>query len=236
MRIPLLSQILFAVVLCFSSVGRAAVIQTPGLISVDGSLNGSSGSPFEPSDTLDYLKFEVLTTSSITVTSGFNSAYHLLLAQFIGRNDEFGFIGNPFILNQISRTEWDTLTRILDPGIYVAVVGLRENTSYDTFDGFVAVNPEGGGFTNGPYAYSISGEVRALEFWDGELDGTFIITSIPEPSTAAYVASSALLLWRRNANTRKENKALQRIARGLLVSTLHLIRKCFGFGKARPRP
>jgi hypothetical protein len=92
----------------------------------------------------------------------------------------------------------------LDPGIYVAVVGLRENTSYDTFDGFVAVNPEGGGFTNGPYAYSISGDVRALEFWDGELDGTFKITSIPEPSTAAYVGGSALLLWKRNASNRKE--------------------------------
>jgi hypothetical protein len=205
MKNPLLFHGVLAVGFWLSSVGRAAVIQTPSLISVEGVINGDGSSP--PGirgDTLDYLKFEVLTTSSITVTSGFNSAFHLLLAQFIGRNDEFGFIGNPFILNQASRTEWDTLTRILDPGIYVAVVGLRENTSYDTFDGFVAVNPEGGGFTNGPYAYSISGDVRALEFWDGELDGTFKITSIPEPSTAAYVGGSALLLWKRNASNRKE--------------------------------
>jgi len=219
-----------------SSAGLAAVIQTPGLISVTGNINGSSGTPFEPSDTLDYLKFEVLTTSSITVTSGFNSAFHLLLAQFIGRNDEFGFIGNPFILNQASRTEWDTLTRILDPGIYVAVVGLRENTSYDTFDGFVAVNPEGGGFTNGPYAYSISGDVRALEFWDGELDGTFKITSIPEPSTAGLLGGSAFLFWHRNASNRKENKALLPTPRGWLVSTLYFIRKFLGFGRAQPRP
>jgi hypothetical protein len=59
------------------------------------------------------------------------------------------------------------------------------------------VNPEGGGFTNGPYAYSISGDVRALEFWDGELDGSFIITRIPEPGTGLLLASALCLLARR---------------------------------------
>jgi len=170
------------------------------------------------------------------VTSGFGSGLRLLLAQFIGRNDEFGFLDHPFMLEQTSSTEWSFFSRVLDPGIYVTVMNVRDNTSYDIFDGFVAVNPEGGGFTNGPYAYSIAGDVRALEFWDGELDGTFIIISIPEPGTAAYLGGSALLLWQRNANTRKENKALQRTARGLLVLTLRLIRKCLGFGGAQPRP
>jgi hypothetical protein len=199
-------------------------------------LNGGIIAPDVTGDTLDYLKFEVLTTSSITVTSGFGSGFRLILAEFIGRNDEFGFIGNPFYLEQTSSTEYSTLTRNLAVGIYVAVMNVNDNTSYDIFDGFVAVNPEGGGFTNGPYAYSIAGDVRALEFWDGELDGTFIIISIPEPGTAAYLGGSALLLWQRNANTRKENKALQQTARGLVVSALHLIRKCLSFGLARSRP
>lgn len=170
---------------------HAAVVQTPGFIAVEGVLNGSSGTPFEPSDTLDYLKFEVLTTTSITVTSGFGSGVRLRLAQFIGKNDEFGFIGDPYYLEQTSSTEWSFLTRTLDPGVYVTAMGVRDNTSYDIFDGFVAVNPEGGGFTVGNYAYSIAGDVRALEFWDGELDGTFKIIrfEVPEPSPAALLAA-----------------------------------------------
>lgn len=205
MKISFLRLFISTVVVCLPAVGRAAVIQTPGLISVQGVLNGGIIAPDITGDTLDYLKFEVLTTSSIKVTSGFGSGARLILAEFIGRNDEFGFIGNPFYLEQTSSTEYSTLTRSLTAGIYVAVMNVNDNTSYDIFDGFVAVNPEGGGFTNGPYAYSISGDVRALEFWDGELDGTFKITSIPEPSAAAYVGGSALLLWKRNAKTRKEN-------------------------------
>ena len=37
--------------------------------------------------------------------------------------------------------------------------------------------------------------VRALEFWDGELDGTFKITSydVPESSTAFLVLAATLL-------------------------------------------
>ncbi len=196
--------LLCVMMFCSPLAACAAVIQTPGLIAVAGVINGDGSSP--PGirgDTLDYLKFEVLTTSSVTVTSGFGSGFRLLLAQFIGRNDEFGFIGNPFYLEQTSSTDYSSLIRSLDAGVYVAVMNVADNTSYDIFDGFVAVNPEGGGFTNGPYGYSIAGDVRALEFWDGELDGSFIITSVPEPCTAAYLGGSALLLWRRNASGRR---------------------------------
>ena len=181
---------------------QSAVVQTPGFISVSGVINGGVIAPDVTGDTLDYVKFEVLNTSSIVVTSGFGSGARLILAQFIGRNDEFGFIGNPFYLEQTSSTEYSTLTRLLNAGTYVAVMGVRDNTSYDLFDGFVAVNPEGGGFTHGPYGYAIAGDVRALEFWDGELDGTFIITSIPEPGIAASLGVGALLLLRRHVSRR----------------------------------
>ncbi len=78
-------------------------------------------------------------------------------------------------------------------------MGVRDKTSYDIFDGFTAVNPEGGGFTRGDYAYSIAGDVRALEYWDGELDGTFKITIIPEPSVVWLgVAAGAFALRRRH--------------------------------------
>ena len=186
---------------CFTEISGAAVVQTPGIIKVEGILNGGIIAPDITGDTLDYLKFEVLTTSSITITSGFNSALLLHLAQFIGRDDEFGFVGDPYYLTQESSTEWDFFTRTLEPGIYVTTMGVRRNTSYDIFDGFQAVNPEGGGFTIGEYGYSIAGDVRAMEFWDGELDGSFKITIIPEPSATALWGLAAMAVGFRNRKT-----------------------------------
>jgi len=175
----------------------ATVLQSPGLIEVNGFLDGSSGNPDFKGDTLDYLKFAVVSTTTITVTSGFNNSYLLMLAAYIGRDDQFGFVGSPYRLEQTSTTEWSTLTRSLDPGIYIAVIGMLENTSYDIFDGFTAVNSEGGGFTRGEYAYSIAGDVQALEYWDGELNGAFKITVIPEASSFALLTASSLYVLRR---------------------------------------
>lgn len=206
MKTPLFCIIPCAILWCLPAVSHATVIQTPGLISVDGELNGGLIAPGAVGNTMDYLKFQVLTPTRITITSGFGDEARLLLAQFIGRNDEFGFIDNPFYLVQTSRTEWNSFTRMLDPGIYVTVMAVLYHTSYDIFDGFVAVNPEGRGFTRGPYAYSISGDVQALEFWDGNLDGTFVVTSVPEPSTALLLSTTAALLWLRRPTHRKANR------------------------------
>lgn len=72
--------------------------------------------------------------------------------------------------------------------------------------------------------------------WETEPGSAIVAGAIPEPSTAALLGGSAALLWQRNANTRKQNKALLPTARGWLVSTLNLIRKCLGLGGAHPRP
>lgn len=185
--------------LLLSSAAQSAVVQLPRRIEVDAVLDGGIIAPLVTGDTLDYLTFEVLTTADVTVTSGFGGGLLLLLAQFIGRDDEFGYLGHPFRLEQTSPITFDSLSRELDPGIYVTAMGLRDHTSYDVFDGYTAVNPEGGGFTFGPYAYSIDGPVRALEFREGNLDGTFTITQIPEPTASLLLlAGGALLLsWRK---------------------------------------
>jgi hypothetical protein len=181
----------------------ADVIQLPGRIEVEGVLDGSSGVPGVRGDTMDYLTFEVLTLGSVTFTSGFNSAFRLYLASFIGVEDEFGYLGHPNRLEQTPSMPLDFFTRTLDPGIYVTAMGMRENTSYDVFDGYKPVNEEGGGFTFGPYAYTIEGPVRALEFREGNLDGTFTITQIPEPRTLLLlIASMATLAGRRRKSVR----------------------------------
>jgi hypothetical protein len=184
-----------------SSVADSAVIQLPGGIAVEGILDGGIIAPGVTGDTLDYLKFELMSTSELTVeVTNFSSNRMLMLAAFIGRNDEFGFLGNPYLI--IGTIGPQSFSRPLDAGVYVAVVGTRANTSYDIFDGFVPVNPEGGGFTVGEYGYAVSGDVKALEFWDGELDGTFKITIIPEPATVALAGFGAvLLLPRRRAKS-----------------------------------
>lgn len=43
--------------------------------------------------------------------------------------------------------------------------------------------------------------------YDTAPNQAIIAGAIPEPSTAAYIGGSALLLWQRNSNTRKENKS-----------------------------
>jgi hypothetical protein len=60
------------------------------------------------------------------------------------------------------------------------------------------VNPNGGGFTWGDYAYRVDGEVRALEYWDGELDGSFIVTNlVPEPGPVVLLCVAAVIACRR---------------------------------------
>ena len=89
---------------------------------------------------------------------------------------------------------------------------------------------------NGLPAMLVPGGVINSWAWETQSGVPIVAGAIPEPGTAAYIGGSAILLWQRNANTRKQNKALQRTPRGLVVSTLGLIRKLFGFGGARVRP
>ena len=39
---------------------------------------------------------------------------------------------------------------------------------------------------------------------NGKVIGSFIVTSIPEPGTAAYLGGGVVLLWRRRASKRRE--------------------------------
>jgi hypothetical protein len=72
--------------------------------------------------------------------------------------------------------------------------------------------------------------------WETQPGVAIIAGAIPEPSTAAYLGVGTALILKRNGNNRKQNKTLLPTPRGWLVSTLILIRKCLGFGRAHPRP
>ena len=168
---------------------------------VEGFLEGSANQPVLRGDTMDYYKFEMLTDGPvrIEVIPEFGG-FLFEMASFIGLEDRFGFIGNPFrIIPPGPDGHPQFLERHLDQGEYVVVTQGGGRTSYDIFDGYVAVNPEGGGFRQARYAYTIIGDVRGLEYWDGHLDGTFTVTLIPEPSMAllATVGGCWLVCTRR---------------------------------------
>ncbi len=89
---------------------------------------------------------------------------------------------------------------------------------------------------NGLPAMPVPGGVINSWAWETQPGVPIIAGAIPEPSTVAYIGGSTFLLWQRNANTRKQNKALLPTPRGWLVSTFNLIRKVLGFGRAHPSP
>ena len=195
-------------VLVFSA--TAAVVQTPGRIAVAGIINGSSGTPGVRGDTLDFLKFEILTTSNLNIHSEYFESRQFWLASFVGDEVGFNYIDKGG-LDFIDESDFwvpagSTVGFNLVPGTYVLAVGIRdrnmgEDQFYSEDMGFVPVNPLGGGFTFGNYSYSISGNIRALEFWDGELNNTFIITTfeIPEPAAPLLAATGATLLLLRRS-------------------------------------
>jgi hypothetical protein len=210
----------------FPQAGPTTINQSSGLIDVCGSINGGviRVNPDNTGDTLDYLKFEVLSTSTVRIEMQAGFVRHLLGA-FLGVSTEFGFPpGFPYYLStpcasdgcvaiprEHSASGDAYVEGSLLAGIYVLSTGESRSTSYDIGDGFTPVNPEGGGFIVDIYTYQIRGDVRGLEFYDGNLNGTFTVTSIPEPTAAVYIGGSAfLLLWQRKANSRKQNKAIQR--------------------------
>ena len=121
-----------------------------------------------------------------------------LLASFIGREDEFAPVIGPFILTIPNNCDPDScppvfLDKDLPIGEYVLIITAGGRSSHDVFDGYVPVNREGGGFHQFAYQYDITGPVRGLEYWDGHLDGTFTVTSIPEASTL-YGVGSVLMM------------------------------------------
>jgi hypothetical protein len=185
----------------FRFVRRASLVVVLGIatvadsqaasLSVVGRLEGDIETVLYDGDTMDFYKFEVATAGSLKI-EGRRDAILVLLSSYIGVETEFAFVGNPFRLDTstpcVTPGCLGDVTVSLEPtlpvGVYVITISAGGPTSYDIFDGYKAVNREGGGFSSFEYQVTITGAVRGLEYWDGHLDSTFTVTSIPEPSTS----------------------------------------------------
>jgi hypothetical protein len=145
----------------------------------------------------------------MTITESASS--QLWISRYIGLENEFEYLLTPeggflfpYSLVQVGNSPpFASLSVIVQPGTYVVTHGIAnriedDNQIYEPEYGYVAVNPRGGGFTSGTYGFTVEGDIRGLEFRDGELNGTFIVTNlVPEPTAALLLAVGAGLSLRR---------------------------------------
>ena len=98
-------------------------------------------------------------------------------------------------VNAILESGDDAAKAALLPGIAtgetIATVAFTEaNGRWDAEGVKATATPAGDGYT-------ITGDVRGLEYWDGHLVGSFTVTQIPEPTAGAMLGLSAVLFFGR---------------------------------------
>jgi hypothetical protein len=198
-----------------------AIQQSPGKISVCGTLLGDATSytylPYAEGDEIDYFVFRALSTSPVTVRRGtFQPA--LTLSPYIGREEYFGqfdlmglfdnFLDNPTPgSGGVYQLE---MTRTLDAGgIYVVAIESGERSQYDSGDGFLPWNRDGGGFIAYSYTFDVLGDIEPVQLRRGLPDYTFNTihySNIPEPgpSSLGLLGLGALwaCVWRRRDRKR----------------------------------
>ena len=200
MKMPFLVSV--CLILCGSPV-VAGVIVTPSGIFVQGVIEGDLllPHPFD-GDTIDYLTFEVTTTGPVRlIGTDINNSIFLAMGQIVPGYSRFDIVPPPYLLfTNHTTTNPPEFTHILDPGIYLVQIAEEQYEDGDLGYGFLPVNRLGGGFVASPYSFMLEGQFQALDFMEGNLNGTFTVTHVPEPSSAALLcmAAAAGLLTRRN--------------------------------------
>lgn len=167
----------------------AAVTRTPSGIFVEGVIEGSGREPVFRGDTIDYVTFEVVTPGPVRLI-GTDIHHSVFLAMgMIEEGEPFDVPGFPYLLfdNYPLQTPPE-LTLVLSPGSYLIQTAEAEFEDGDLYAfGFLPVHRAGGGFVAAPYSFTLEGQFQALDFMEGNLDGTFTVTHIPEPSATALL-------------------------------------------------
>jgi hypothetical protein len=117
--------------------------------------------------------------------------------------EPFDIVPPPYLIFPTRMTPLE-FTHILDPGIYVVQVAEEQYREGDLGPWFEPVHRSGGGFVAAPYSFAVEGQFQALDFMEGNLNGTFTVTHVPEPSAAAIVgaALAAIGFARRRSTSR----------------------------------
>ena len=190
MKAPLF---IFASLFLIGSIAPAAVTLTPTGVIVEGVIEGDGllPHPFD-GDTIDYLTFEVTTRGPVRLIGTDITSSIFLAMGVVVENEPFDIPGLPYLLFDSHSPIDPELTHILDPGVYLVQIAEEEFRDGDLYAfGFLPVNRSGGGFVASPYSFTLEGQFQALDFMEGNLDGTFTVTHVPEPSAAALLAVAA---------------------------------------------
>jgi hypothetical protein len=147
-----MKYLLFIMMLIGSNPINAATISVSGVIEGTSQRSGFG-------ETIDYLKFEMLTTGLFNLVGDSLPGRFLTLAAYSGDNSQFSAVSSPSVLfftreNLILGTV-PTLSRTLNAGQYILIVDAVEDSQYDFGDGFVPVNEDGGFFPYAEYRFTI---------------------------------------------------------------------------------
>ena len=190
--------ICLCLLLC-GSITSAAVIVTPGRIFVEAALEGDALTGQAIGETLDYLTFEVTTPTSVRlVGTDLSSAVFLALAQVVENND-FDYVGEPYRLFCPGSNPPPEFTRLLGIGTYVIQVAVEEYEDGELGYGFLPVSSTEAIIATAPYSFALEGSVQGLKFLEGNRNGTFTVTQVPEPSAVAllFAATATGVITRR---------------------------------------
>ena len=184
---------IFCLIGCFA---QAAVIVTPGRIEVQASLEGDAPLGSLIGETLDFLTFEVATPTSVRLIA-LDLRGTVFLA--VGHYDELTQQFEDAALNyRIFYYGPQELTLSLGSGLYVIQAAVTEYEDIAT--AFEPVSNTSAIISTVPYRFALEGNVRGLEFLEGNRNGTFTVTQVPEPSVARLSFASLALgaqTWRR---------------------------------------
>ena len=195
-------------VLCFgldalASISPAAVSVTPTGIFVEGVIDRDLLLPYPfDGDTIDYLTFEVTTPGPVRlIGTGLRFSQFLAMGQDVGGGEPFDAPGIPYLLFRTINQMDPEFTHFLNPGLYLIQIAQAEFRDGDLYPyGYLPVNRSGGGFIASPDIFTLEGQFQALDFMEGNLDGTFTVTHVPEPSATALLGGVMRLLISPNGD------------------------------------
>ena len=177
-----MKSFLFSILCLGSCISEAAVIVTPGRIEVQAALEGDQFMATNIGETLDFLTFEVATPTSVHLVATRLSGTVFLA---VGEIYEPGLRGNAAPNYRIFYFGPQELTLSLLPGLYAIQAAVTEYD--DIAQTFVPVNNTSAIISTVNYSYFLEGNVRGLEFLEGNRNGTFTVTGVPEPSATALL-------------------------------------------------
>ena len=169
---------------------HAGTIVTPGRISVQGRLEGDQGRGTTIGETIDYLTFEVITRTAVRlIGTDINSSVFLAMAE-VFPGGELTNAGQPYRLFYNSTPPVPQLTLVLDPGLFAVQIAVEEYSDGDLGDSFVPVENSDAIISTVSYSFVLEGDIRGLEFMEGNRDRTFTVTTVPEPTVAALLLTA----------------------------------------------